>query len=47
MDINKIADFDVNEQQWRVVNMPDDPESLISDLIHLTWGGGGYHKEEQ
>ena len=28
MDINKIADFDVDEQQWRVVNMPEDPEVI-------------------
>ena len=28
MDINKIADFDVDEQQWRVVNLPDDPETV-------------------
>ncbi len=26
MDINKIADFDVDEQQWRVVNIPEDPK---------------------
>ncbi len=26
MDINKIADFDVDEQKWRVVNMPEDPK---------------------
>ena len=26
MDINKIADFDVDEQQWRVVTMPEDPK---------------------
>ncbi len=29
MDINKIADFDVEEQQWRVVSMPDDPQMVI------------------
>jgi len=28
MDINKIADFDVEEQQWRVVNMAGDPETV-------------------
>lgn len=28
MDINKIADFDVDEQQWRVVNMPEDPKVI-------------------
>ncbi len=28
MDINKIADFDVNEQQWQVTALPDDPETV-------------------
>jgi len=28
MDINKIADFDVEEQQWRVVNTAGDPETV-------------------
>lgn len=26
MDIDKIADFDVDDQDWRVVNMEDDPK---------------------
>ncbi len=29
MDINKIADFDVDEQQWRVAPSPDDPETVV------------------
>ncbi len=29
MDINKIADFDVEEQQWQVVHLPDDPTSVV------------------
>ena len=28
MDIEKIADFDIEEQQWRVVEMKDDPEMV-------------------
>ncbi len=28
MDINKIADFDVDEQQWKVVKMTDDPATI-------------------
>jgi len=28
MDINKIADFDVEEQLWRVVPQADDPETV-------------------
>ena len=29
MDISRIADFDVEEQQWRVVDMDDDPQTVI------------------
>ncbi len=29
MDINKIADFDVDEQQWQVVKTADDPERVV------------------
>jgi acyl-coenzyme A thioesterase PaaI-like protein len=29
MDISKIADFDVEEQQWQVVHLPDDPTKVI------------------
>jgi len=29
MDISKIADFDVEEQQWRVEDSPDDPSSVM------------------
>ena len=29
MDIDKIADFDADEQDWRVVASPDDPEKVI------------------
>ena len=29
MDINKIADFDVDEQQWRVTASADDPETVL------------------
>ena len=28
MDINKIADFDVDEQDWRVVSTPEDPKAV-------------------
>ncbi|MEN8198833.1 MAG: PaaI family thioesterase [Thermodesulfobacteriota bacterium] len=28
MDIDKIADFDTEEQQWQVVEMADDPETV-------------------
>jgi len=28
MDISKIADFDTEEQQWKVVHSPDDPSSV-------------------
>jgi hypothetical protein len=28
MDISKIADFDVDEQQWRVRSSDDDPVSI-------------------
>ncbi len=28
MDIEKIADFDIDEQQWQVNTMPDDPETV-------------------
>lgn len=29
MDISKIADFDTEEQHWKVVQSPDDPNSVI------------------
>jgi len=29
MDISKIADFDTEEQQWRVVHSPNDPTSVV------------------
>ena len=29
MDISKIADFDVEEQQWQVVHSPDDPTTVL------------------
>jgi acyl-coenzyme A thioesterase PaaI-like protein len=29
VDIDKIADFDMEEQEWGVVNMDDDPESVM------------------
>ncbi|HHB75300.1 MAG TPA: PaaI family thioesterase [Desulfobulbus sp.] len=29
VDIDKIADFDFEEQQWGVVNMENDPESVM------------------
>lgn len=28
MDIEKIADFDIEEQQWKVIEMEDDPEKV-------------------
>jgi len=28
MDIGRIADFDIEEQEWRVVPAPDDPETI-------------------
>ncbi len=33
MDIDKIADFDHEGEQWRVVAAPDDPESVILPRI--------------
>ena len=29
MDISRIADFDVEEQEWRVVTAPDDPVKIL------------------
>jgi acyl-coenzyme A thioesterase PaaI-like protein len=29
MDISKIADFDVDEQDWQVVEFPDDPKKVF------------------
>lgn len=29
MDIGRIADFDEEEQQWRVVHMADDPQTVL------------------